>query len=45
MKASFVPHIVQCARIRPGKLKVRATLSDNQAWATVGSRPLHATTR
>jgi hypothetical protein len=30
MKAGFSPHIVQCARLWRGKLKVQSALSDKQ---------------
>src|SRR3989344_2619217 len=43
MKAGISAHIVQSDRPRRGKLKVPPALSDKQEWATVGSRPLHAT--
>lgn len=43
MKAGISAHIVQSDRPWRGKLKVPPALSDKQEWATVGSRPLHAT--
>ena len=43
MKAGISDHIVHSDRMWQGTLKVHLALSDKQEWATVGSRPLHAT--